>query len=313
MTTARRAVLEARLSRSEAESRAAREALRLRTQERQTLDTARAQLARAHAALAAARTARDQAALQFARTEIIAPPSLGNTIVLARLIEPGTRLMTSDDMNASLAFRLYDPARLQIRVDVPLADALRIIAGQEAIITTEAAPDRTFSGHISRIVHEANIQKNTVQVKVQVTPPADPSAIGILKPEMLTRVRFAGGPAPRPHSSAADVTETTAPAGHIMLAPRLALVNHDGDSAQVWVVDQARTAATLREVRLAPPAPTASPTSQGNGDYVEIASGLRPGDRVIVQPPVPPARGLREGARIRSRPWASAEGGAAWR
>jgi HlyD family secretion protein len=286
---ARRAVLDARLARQEAEVQAARDNLRLRIEERRALDSARAALAQHEAALARARAMRDEAALRLERMEITSPAS---GVVLARMIEPGTRLMTADDMNASLVIRLYNPEKLQIRVDIPLADALRVGIGQEAQIATEAIPNRTFSGRISRLIHEANIQKNTVQVKVQVT---DPAAAGSLKPEMLTRVRFEAAGAPA-RSAATGAGDPTSPAGHTMLAPRSALVDATADAARVWVLDQAGRAAALREVRL----------GAGREDgYIEILEGLRPGDRVIIDPP----GNLRPGSRVKASEWTSTVAG----
>lgn len=300
-TEARRDVLAARLERQEAELAAAQENLRLRIDERRALDTARGALARAEAALARARAARDEAALRLARMEITSPAS---GIVLSRLIEPGTRLMTSDDMSASLAVRLYDPARLQVRVDVPLADAMRIAVGQEAQIVTEAMPDRTFRGRVSRLVHEANIQKNTVQVKVAIldTPADGPH----LKPEMLTRVTFGGGrgaPAPGRGTDAGGNESGSgdfAPAGHILVIPRSALVDPAGDAASVWIVDQSRRVAALRPVRYAPAA---------DADRVNILSGLRPGDRVILDRAGP----IRDGTRVRAIAESARDGGSSWR
>jgi HlyD family secretion protein len=286
---ARRAILDARLSRQEAEVEAARDNLRLRIEERLALDRARAALAQQQAALARALAMRDEAALRLARMEITSPAS---GTVLARMIEPGTRLMTADDMNASLVIRLYNPEKLQIRVDIPLADAMRVGIGQEAQIATEAIPNRTFSGRISRLIHEANIQKNTVQVKVQVT---DPAAAGALRPEMLTRVRFEAGSA-AVRAGPAGASGSGAPSGHTMLAPRGAIIEASGAAARVWVLDQPGRAAALREVRLGAP---------HGADYIEVLEGLRPGDRVIVGPPA----SLRQGSRVNVSEWTSAAAG----
>ena len=50
--------------------------------------------------------------------------------------------------------RLYDPARLQVRVDVPLVDAAKVGVGTAAQITTEALPNVVFRGSVTRVVHE---------------------------------------------------------------------------------------------------------------------------------------------------------------
>jgi HlyD family secretion protein len=288
---ARRAVLEAQLARHEAEASAARQSLELRIEERRALDAAQAALLRARAALARAEVNRDEAQLRLARMQITTPAA---GIVLARLIEPGMRLTTgSDDPTGSLALRLYDPARLQVRVDIPLADAQRIRVGQEAQLVTEGLPDRTFRGRVSRLVHEANIQKNTVQVKVALIESGDATAG--LKPEMLMRVRFHGPSGPGAGSAGGEAQ--AAPAGYALLVPRTAVTPGAAGASQVWIVDQARQAAAVRHIRLG---------AEASDGWVQILEGLQPGDRVIVQP----SAALRPGTRVRI---AQAAGGAEWR
>ncbi len=178
--------------------------------------------------------------------------------------------------------RLYDPNKLQVRVDVPLADCAKIGVGTRAEVMTESIPDTTFQGEVSRVVHEANIQRNTVQVKVAIRQP-----IPTMKPEMLCRVRF--------------VTTTTAPSSQSMsgahhaaslklLAPRTAILNVTSQHGQAWIVDHANRSsgpvAALRDVTLA--------GTESNG-LIEITEGLQPGDRLIVDPPttLKPGVGIR--------------------
>ena len=122
----------------------------------------------------------EEAELAVSRTQVRSPVA---GVVLVRLVEPGQRLMPdANNPFAGVVLRVYDPANLQVRVDVPLADAAKVAVGDAVEITIETLPDRTFHGAISRSLSEANLQKNTVQVKVVITDPAPE-----LKPEMLAK------------------------------------------------------------------------------------------------------------------------------
>jgi multidrug efflux pump subunit AcrA (membrane-fusion protein) len=144
-------------------------------------------------------------------------------------------------------------------------------------VTTETLPDRVFHAIVTRFVHEANLQKNTVQVKAAIADPAPE-----LKPEMLARARITtrgsavrGGAAP-----------DAAGASGAMLAPRAAVLEVNGSDGAAWVVDQVTSTAGKRRLKLG------HLTAEG----AEVLDGLRPGDRVILSPPAD----LREGARVRA-------------
>ncbi|MFO0492105.1 MAG: efflux RND transporter periplasmic adaptor subunit, partial [bacterium] len=132
--------------------------------------------------------------------------------------------------------RVYDPAKLQVRVDVPLADAAKVSVGTRATVSTEALADQTFRGVVSRVVHEANIQRNTVQFKVALDAPSP-----VLKPEMLTRVKLhAPAIASRQRGTSTGGIEAS---GHgeggdmLLLVPTAAVTSAGKEKGQVWVVD----------------------------------------------------------------------------
>jgi len=84
---------------------------------------------------------------------------------------------------------IYDPARLQARVDVPLASMEGVHAGQEAEVRSEILGSRVTKGKVLRIQRESDLLKNTLQVKVKLIDP-DP----LLRPETLCRARFLAPP-----------------------------------------------------------------------------------------------------------------------
>lgn len=263
---------------------------------------ARARLAQIEATLAPAEVVLDQARLRLSRMEIRAPAS---GVVLAREVDPGSRIMfdaTGMEPGASRVsgsvLRLYDPARLQVRVDVPLADAAKIAPGCRAQVVSEALPDRTFMGVVERAVHQANIQRNTVQFKVVISDPSP-----ALKPEMLTRVKLFP-PAPEaaaPGDGAASVAGVSGMSGTSgVLVPLEAITTGEGGAGVVWTVDPSGGAprARRRDVRLAPEAQWPAPdTSSGVGADVRhaaVIAGLQITDRVLLSPPAT----LRDGDRL---------------
>ncbi len=80
---------------------------------------------------------------------------------------------------------IYDPAKLQVRVDVPYADLPGITSGTEVELEAKAIPGKRFRGVVTRLQREADITQAKLQVKVRVTDP-DPR----LRPEMICTARF---------------------------------------------------------------------------------------------------------------------------
>jgi len=194
------------LAKAEAAVRAAE--ARVAAKER-TVETSQADLAKAKAVLAIARevledprdlkgavdNARSKvnhfaAVRDVAKTELdIARRELDwatikspvNGIVLKLLAAPGARIGPAGDGVVAL----YDPKRLQARIDVPLAAVAGVRVGQEVEIRSEVLGRTSARGTVSRVQRESDMLKNTLEVKVRLTDP-DP----ILRPETLVRARF---------------------------------------------------------------------------------------------------------------------------
>jgi RND family efflux transporter MFP subunit len=265
-TEQRRAILEAQRDRLRAEATAAERHFELRIIEKQTLDLARANAQRAEAAVQMASARLDEAQLRVDRLTVHAPIT---GAVQKRLKVPGDKIMLGmDDPHSAHVVHLYDPAELQVRVDVPLADARHMFVGQRCEVIVEVLPDQTFESVVDRITYEADLQKNTLQAKVRVVDPSP-----LLRPEMLTRVKFLprGG-------------EQTAPG----LGDSAVLVPTDAiDNGRVWVVRNRR-------------GDTGKAFAQGVelledlGEYARVRGELRSGDLLALN-----TTNLNEGARVR--------------
>lgn len=214
--------------------------------------------------IAAAAVAVEQATLAFERTRIVSPVD-GRVLRLAAA--PGQKkMLLMDDPDSSTIAILYQPEKLQVRVDVPLADAARLSAGQQAKVRCSLLPDKIFTGEVTRITGEADLQRNTLQAKVRILDPADQ-----LRPEMLCRVEFFGDASIPGQASGSLAT----------WVPRAALA--DG---VVWTADPDTRRVSKRSVQA---------SSEIRDGHVRVLDGLRPGERVVLSP-----QNLRDGQRVKS-------------
>ena len=222
-------------------------------------------------------TARAQAELELERTRIKSPI---DGVVLRLHAAPGKkRMLAMDDPMSAVIVELYDPRKLQARIDVPLNEAAALSKGQAVDLVSDLLPNQTFQGTVTRINGQADLQRNTLQAKVSLKDP-DPR----LKPDMLVRARFYSAHRPG-RDPVSEKGETRRPSGRLSLyVPEEALVNGN----RVWVVSVKNTA-ERRTLTLG---------SQRKDSHRLVLEGLRSGESVIL----PPHSDLREGARLLPTP-----------
>ena len=256
-------VIEARIRRYEAEVKAAEADLRLRVAPRMALDEADASVKEGQAAL-------DVARLRQARMKVVSPVA---GIVMQRLVAPGAKVMFDmDDHHSAHVVHVYNPKKLQVRVDVPLSDAAKVGVDQNARIVVDVLPNRQFTGRVTRFVHQADIAKNTVEVKVAIEDPSP-----LLKPDMLARVKFLGAPLHGQPAPAATSALT-------VYAPSQA-VQVEGNDTHVWVVTPGESRLRRQAVMVG--------AARGDG-WVAVTDGLHPGDVLVAEP----GENLKPGQRV---------------
>ncbi|HEY6339214.1 MAG TPA: efflux RND transporter periplasmic adaptor subunit [Candidatus Sulfotelmatobacter sp.] len=149
------------------------------------------EILRAQGALTQAQGQLDYAKSQLDATVIRAPVT---GTILDRTAEKG-ELITAQFASAAAGgpqgsvVSLADLNDLQVELDIAQADFARLSPSQKAIVTTDAYPDKQYDGVIAQISPEANRQKATVQVKVQVLKPDRYPGVQ-LRPEMNATVKF---------------------------------------------------------------------------------------------------------------------------
>jgi HlyD family secretion protein len=144
-----------------------------------------------------------QGQLDYAKSQLdatlIRAPVTGT--ILDRTAEKG-ELITAQFVSAAAGgpqgsvVALADLNDLQVELDIAQADFARLGPTQKGIVTTDAYPDKQYDGVIAQISPEANRQKATVQVKVQVLNPGKYPDVQ-LRPEMNATVRFLANETPK--------------------------------------------------------------------------------------------------------------------
>ncbi len=268
---AKRAPLAAQADALGRQSAALRKQLQQKTDETRELAQAEAREKVAEAMLRQAEAAVAAARLRLERMTVRAP-MCGRVLDVVAM--PGTRVagaLGGSQHESSTVVTLYDPAQLQVRADVRLEDLPRVVAGQPVRIET-AAVGRPLAGKVLYATSAADIQKNTLEVKVSID---DPPAL--VKPEMLVQVTFLAPANAQSPKAAAPVMRLFVPNQ---------LIEREEDKAYVWVADQTAGVARRREVRLG---------AASDGELAEVASGLSMSDRLIVSG----REGLADGGAIR--------------
>jgi RND family efflux transporter MFP subunit len=163
---------------------------------------------------------------------------------------------------------IVDMSSLEIEVDVNESFIQRVRPGQPVSATLQAYPDWKIPAHVITTVPAADRQKATVKVRIAFDQLGDARIL----PDMGVKVSFQGEPAEGGGAQARLVVPARAG-------------RRAGDAAVVFAV---------RDGRVERRAVAAGGTV---GDGVEVLSGLRAGDRIVLDPPP----GLADGDRVRVR------------
>jgi HlyD family secretion protein len=225
------------------------------------------EIARARGSLAQAQGLADYAKSQLDATVIRAPVT---GTILDRTAEKG-ELITAQFASAAAGgpqgsvVSLADLNDIQVELDIAQSDFARLGPKQKGIVSVDAYPDKQYKGEIAQISPEANRQKATVQVKVQVLNPDE-----YLRPEMNATVKFL---ADEQKSASAKPTGAFVPA--------TALRDHDGKKIVFLSFDGK---AHMREVHV---------LSQRSDGF--LVDGLVGGESVITKTP----QDLKDGDTIK--------------
>jgi HlyD family secretion protein len=220
------------------------------------------EIARAKGALTQAEGQAAYAKSQLDATVIHAPIS---GTILERSVEKGELLTGQFASAARPVFSLADLNDIQADLDISQDDFAKLTPHQKAVVTVDAFPDLKWDGVIAEVSPEANRQKATIEVKVQILNPDSH-----LRPEMNTTVRFI-----------ADENKSTTQQNVGAFVPSGAIRDSDGNKF-VFVAFQGK--AMKRNVKIL------SQRSAG-----ALVSGLNGGESVITTAP----ESLKDGDKIK--------------
>jgi len=220
------------------------------------------EIARAQGSLTQAAGQAAYAKSQLDATVIRAP--ITGTI-LDRSVEKGELLTGQFASAARPVFSLANLEDIQADLDVAQDDFAKLTPHQKAVVTVDAFPDLKWDGVIAEVSPEANRQKATIEVKVQILNPDSH-----LRPEMNTTVHFIAE-----ENKSANAQSAGA------YVPTAALRDADGKKYVFIVLNDK---AMKRDVKV---------LSQRSGGG--LVSGLNGGETVITTAP----EGLKDGDKIK--------------
>ncbi len=230
--------------------------LALLVEETRQLEEAAAKVQSATARQDTAKLQLQKANLELERNTIRSPI---DGRILRLVASPGMRVMgleTTAGQASSSVVEMYDPQRLQVRAAVRLEDVPLVQPGQLVDIET-ASINETIKGRVLQPNSTADVQKNTLEVKVEILQPPDK-----VRPEMLVTTTFL----------APENTDTTAKdieSDRIFVPSQL--IQNNGESQTIWTVDvngYAREKAIVVGKTV-------------NGPLTEIIEGLAVTDKLI--------------------------------
>jgi RND family efflux transporter MFP subunit len=226
---------------------------------RQTYDDAEARFQASAAQLDLAKAQHQQAQARLDELKI----NLGNTVITSpvngfigkRTLDPGAWVTPN-----SAFLSVVDISLVRMVANVVEKDLRRISVGQRANVAVDAFPGEQFSGRVARIAPVLDPATRTAQIEVEIA-----NAQSRLKPGMYARVDF-----------------TVERHDNALVVPANALVDVQGTRGVFRPAEGETAKFHPIEVGL---------TSE---QFVEVASGLSEGDRVVTTG----AAALREGDKI---------------
>ncbi len=160
---------------------------------------------------------------------------------------------------------IADMNSLQVEADVSESNLELVKKGQPCEIQLDALPEKRFRGEVHMVIPTADRTKATVMVKVRFLD-SDPRVL----PEMSAKVAFLS----KPVGPSEEKSRTT-------INPA-AVLSRNGKSVAFVI-----TGSQVEEQEIT--------TGEKLGDLLVVTSGVKAGDRVVLNPP----KGLKSGSRVK--------------
>jgi HlyD family secretion protein len=249
----------------------ARSLIKRRSISQEAYDATVARSDKAHAAVTSAKAAVVAAQAVYRGAQVAVEYTLIRApfdgVILAKNANIGDVVapFSTTPLSKGAVVSMADMDTLEVEADVSESNLEKVKLDQPCEIQLDALPDSRFRGVVHRIVPTVDRTKATVLVKVRFV-----DKDSRILPEMSAKVAFL--------SQALDPAARQAR----LIIPKGALITRDGRSYSFLV--------TGNRVKLVPV--TLGLTMN---DLLEVAGGLKEGDRVVLNPPA----SLKDGARVK--------------
>jgi RND family efflux transporter MFP subunit len=190
-------------------------------------------------------------------------------IITQRNVDVGS-LVQGNATGGTFMFEIMQKDVIRVWVYVPQNAAFGVVPGIDAVVRVPELPDREFPGTVTRIADAQQSGTRTLLTEIDL-----PNADGALRSGVYCMVEL-------------KIPRTTA---SFVLPAEAVIFNRNG--MQVAVVKDGK--AEIRKVRV----------TRDLGTRVEVDTGVKWGDQVILNPPV----NLVEGSKVQPRPDAAASNG----
>lgn len=230
------------------------------------------------------------------RTTLYAPT---DGIVSMLNVEKGERVVGTIQMTGTELMRVANMNAMEVQVDVSENDVLRVSVGDAVDIEVDAYLDRKFKGTVTEIANSANTAASAALTSDQVTNFVVKIAVA---PSSYKDLVSPSKPYPFRPGMSASVEIFTEEVNDVLSVPIQAVTTREVEQEDKKSKDKD---ADIREVVFVYDADTVRMVDVGIGiqddSYIEIKSGLKQSDQVVIGPYSAVARKLEDGDAVQEK------------
>jgi HlyD family secretion protein len=268
------------------------------------------------AGVVSAQASLTEADKDLSRTIILAPM---NGLISLLSVKKGERVVGTAQMAGTEMMRVADMSQIEVQVDVGENDIPKVRIGDSALVEVDAYNNRKFRGVVTQI---ANGNANAAGTTTTTTSNTDVTNYKVhvrLNPDTYKDLIVPGKSFPfRPGMSASADIQTRS-RSHVLAVPILSVTTAapESDSAKAHAAEEKELAAsrgddastgagdqtevvyvvhtdTVRKVTVT--------TGIQDNDFIEVLTGLNPGDTVVSAPFNAISKELKNGTKIKVTP-----------
>lgn len=234
-----------------------------------------------------------QARENLLKTSIMAPSS---GIISSLSVKKGERVLGTSQMQGTQLLSIADMSRIELRVDVSETDIAKVKIGDTSVIAADAYRNRKFTGVVSKIA----VSSSASAVSTSTDQVTNYTVHILILPSSYSDIVVSGKYRyPFKPGMSASVEIQTRKEHNILSVPVNAVTTRDwadstknGDSVRqvVFVYNTANKTVLLRDVQ----------TGIQDNKYIQVLSGLKQNEEVVIAPYGAIARLLKDKTRVRT-------------